>query len=58
MKTPANLTFNPSLALIVALCLSADSLAQTEEEDQELEVITIEQHYEEADDESQEYRLI
>lgn len=62
MKTPATLTFIPSLALIVVLFLSADSLAQTEEEDQELEVITIEQHYEEAsteaDDESQEYRLI
>lgn len=62
MKTPENLTFTQPLALVVALCLSAVSLAQTEEEDQELEVITIEQHYEEtttgADDESEEYRLI
>jgi hypothetical protein len=63
MKTPATLTFNPPLALIVTLCLSATaSLAQTETEDQELEIITIEQHYEEAtteaDDETQEYRLI
>lgn len=62
MRTRKTLTFAQSMALIVASGSCAVALAQTEDADQELEVITIEQHYgdqhSETNDENEEYRLI
>ncbi len=62
MRTLKTLTFAQLMALIAASGSFAVALAQTEDADQDLEVITIEQHYgdqySETDDENQEYRLI
>lgn len=62
MKSPGLLTFSQPLAVIAALFSCALALAQTDEEDQELDVITIEKHYGDEEPgtggENQGYRLI
>lgn len=62
MKLPEYNTFARPLALIVALCACGAALAQTEEADQDLQEITLENQYGEqnieADEQDQGYRLI
>jgi hypothetical protein len=62
MRTRGLPTLARSVAVITALCSCAASLAQTEDADQELEVIIIEEHYGDEEsafgDDNQGYRLI
>lgn len=62
MRTRGLLTFARPVAVIAVLCSCAVSLAQTEDADQELEVITIDEHYGDdgsaSGDDNQNYRLI